>query len=129
MGVNLRDAVDAEAVRLSESAPVVDVWDGHVIKATGDAVGFAAAHHRNVNDLGDFAGKNAGKMTYAAGVFRFGKQGHFPFGAFVIEIAPDEFSDERRAQHCFGIVTVARRNRLHLITVRLRSITRLGNSA
>ncbi len=91
IAVNFRDALRAEAGALREAAPVVDVWDGHVVKTTGDAVGFTAAHHRNVDNFCDLGGKDARKMTQAARVLGVGKERHFSLVAFIIEVAPNQF--------------------------------------
>ena len=129
MPIDLRDAVGTKPGELSKPAPVVDVWNRHVVKATGDAVGFAAAHHRNVDHFGDFAGNKARKMTDAARVLGIGKERHFSLVALVLEIAPDQFSDQRCGQHGFGIVTIARGNCSQLITIGLGPVTRFMNSA
>src|SRR5207253_8189608 len=34
--IDLRNAIDTESVRLCEAPPVVNVWDRHVVKATGN---------------------------------------------------------------------------------------------
>ena len=98
------DTFSAERGSLSKSAPVVDVRNRHVIKTAGDSVGGAVAHHRQVDDFCDFVGKNAREMADVAGVFDIRKRDALAFIAHVIEIAPDQFSEERRTDCCLRIV-------------------------
>ena len=54
VGINLGETFRAKTRTLRKATPVVDIGNGHVVKAAGDPVCFAAAHYRNIDDLRDF---------------------------------------------------------------------------
>src|SRR5437667_1306434 len=66
VGINFGETSRAEPRALRESAPVVDVRDGHVVNATRDAIRFTDTHHRNVDDFVYIAGDDPRKMTDVA---------------------------------------------------------------
>ena len=55
IAINLRKTFRAKTRTLSEATPVVDVRNCHIVNATGDAIHFADAHYRNIDDLGNFS--------------------------------------------------------------------------
>ena len=77
-GINFGETSRAEAGALRESAPVVDVRDGHVVNATRDAIRFTDAHHRNVNDFVHVAGDDLRKMTDVARSVDICEKRHLP---------------------------------------------------
>ncbi len=127
--INFRDAPRAKAEALRKTPPVVYIRYRHIIEATSNAVGFAAAHHRDIDDLCDFGRKDTRKMAQVAGVFRIRKKRHLPFVTLVLEIAPNQFPDQRRGKNRLGIVAIARRNGFQLITTGFCPITGVLDSA
>jgi hypothetical protein len=91
VAVNFGDALRAEASALSETTPVVDVWNCHIVKATGDAVHFTAAHHRHIDDFRHLSRNDAREMTDVACVLSVGKDRHFHFVGPIIKITPNQF--------------------------------------
>ena len=89
VAVNFRDALRAEARALGETTPVVDVWNCHIVKATGDAVHFTAAHYRHVDNFRHLSRNDAREMTDIACVLSVGKDRHFYLVAPVIKITPN----------------------------------------
>src|SRR5207245_6531458 len=113
---------------LRKTTPVIDVRNRHIMDATGDSVRFTDAHHRDVDDLGNFARKDLRKMTDIAGIITMRKKWHSSSVAEVFQIAPNQLPNEGRRHNCFRIVPVARRDCFELITVKLLPVTGLIDS-
>src|SRR5262249_43609188 len=91
IGIDLCETFSAKAGALSKTAPVIDVWNCHVINATGDSICLTYTHHRNVDDFGYFIGNDLGKMTHVARVLGIGGEGHFSRVPKEFKIAPNQF--------------------------------------
>src|SRR4030095_11539338 len=89
IAVNFSETFGAKTRALSKATPVIDIWYCHVVNATSDAIHFAAAHYRNIDDLGHFGRNYLRKMTDVARILRFGKERHFAVIAPEVEIAPN----------------------------------------
>src|SRR5947207_12617405 len=64
-------------------------------------------------------------MAYVARVFDVGKGDCFSGIRFVIEVPPDEFSQQWRSKNGLGVIALARRNRSQLISIGPGRITSL----
>src|SRR5438477_8280568 len=89
--VNFCEALRTKTRALGETSPVVDVWNCHIVKATGDAVRFTAAHYRHVDDFGYLRRNDVRKMTDVTCVLSVGKDRHFYFVGPIIKITPNQF--------------------------------------
>ncbi len=92
VGINFGETSRAESRALREPAPVVDVRDGHVVNATGDAIRFTDAHHRDVDDFVHVGGDDLRKMTDVARSVGICEKRHLPYVADILKIAPHQFS-------------------------------------
>src|SRR5205085_8385898 len=126
--IKLRDGRMTVAA-LGKAPPVFDVQHGHVVKATGDAARTAVAHYRDVNDFRHFAREDPGEMAVVAGYFLIGQERDLAAVRAKLEVAPDQFSAERRGEDGLRIVAVSRRDRFHLVTFLLRAVTGFVDSA
>src|SRR5882724_3168250 len=108
---------------MREPTPVIDVWNCHVVHATGDSIGLTDTHYRDVDDLSNFSRNDLRKVAYVAGVLSIRENFHFSYATDVVEVAPNQFANQRRRQYGFGIISVARRSCLELVTINSRPIT------
>src|ERR687891_2120515 len=122
IAVNLGQTFGSKPRALSKATPVVDIRYGHVVDATGDAIHFAAAHYRNIDDLRHFSRNDLRKMTDVARILGVGKERHFAFVAPIIEIAPNQFANQGSRENRFRIIAGVRRDRLELVAVNSRTI-------
>src|SRR5438270_11842020 len=68
-------------------------------------------------------------MAVVAGYFLIGQERDLAAVRAKLQVAPDQFSAERRGEDGLRIVAVPRRDRFHLVTFLLRAVTGFVDSA
>src|SRR5438067_12716417 len=61
--VNFCEALRTKTRALGETPPDVDVRHCHIVKATGDAVHFTAAHYQHIDDVRYLSGYDTREIT------------------------------------------------------------------